>query len=128
MKEGIPEAAQKIIDGPNFAHVATLMPDGSPHVTPVWIDREGSFLRVNTTEGRVKYRNVLRDHRVAISVADQENPYEKVIIRGRVVEVTGEGADEHIDQLSRKYTGAGFERIPGQRRVIIKIEPTRISR
>ncbi len=125
--EGLSERALRIIEGRNFAHLATLMPDGSPHVTPVWIDREEEVLLVNTAEGRVKHRNVLRDPRVAISITDQEDPYESVILRGRVVEVTGEGAEEHIDHLSWKYTGRSFQRIPGQKRVIIRIELTSVS-
>ncbi len=116
-----------IIEGRNFAHLATLLPDGSPHVTPVWIDREGDILLVNTAEGRVKHRNIQREPRVAISVYDQENPYDKVLIRGRVIEVTEEGAEEHIDELARKYTGRDFQRVPGQKRVIIKIQPERVS-
>ncbi len=127
MSSRLSEKALAIIEGRNFAHLATLLPDGSPHVTPVWIDREGDILLVNTAEGRVKHRNIQREPRVAISVYDQENPYDKVLIRGRVIEVTEEGAEEHIDELARKYTGRDFQRVPGQKRVIIKIQPERVS-
>ncbi|MFQ5870692.1 MAG: PPOX class F420-dependent oxidoreductase [Candidatus Geothermarchaeales archaeon] len=121
------EKASELIEGRNFAHLATLMADGSPQVTPVWIDHDGDIIRVNTAKGRVKLRNVLRDPRVAISIANQGDPYDRVVIRGRVVEVTEEGAKDHIDQLSRKYTGADFQKPPGQKRVIIKIRPEHVT-
>lgn len=124
----LPRSARAIVDAPNFAHLATLMPDGSPQVTPVWIDRQGEELLVNTAIGRVKHRNVLRDPRVALSVTVEEDPYERVVIRGRVTQVTTQGADEHIDRLSRKYTGRNFPRVPGQVRVILRIEPEGVSR
>jgi len=118
-----------LIDGKNFGYLATTMPDGSPHVTPVWVDHEGDIILVNTAQGRVKQRNITRDPRVAISIADQNNPYDKIVIRGRVVSQTTQGADEHIDKLAKKYTGADKYqwRGPGEKRIIIKIEPARIS-
>lgn len=121
--------AIKLIEGKNFGYLATTMPDGSPHVTPVWVDREDDIILVNTAEGRVKQRNVSRDPRVAISIADQNNLYDKIVVRGRVVSQTTEGADEHIDRLAKKYTGADKYtwRGPGEKRIIIKIEPGRIS-
>ena len=97
--------AIKLIEEKNFAHFASIMPDGSPHVTPVWVDREGDTILVNTAEGRVKQRNVTRDPRVAISIADQNNPYEKVVIYGLVKEQTVKGADDRIDKLAKKYFG-----------------------
>jgi PPOX class probable F420-dependent enzyme len=119
----------RLIEGKNFAHLATLMPDGSPHVTPVWVDHEGDVILVNTAVGRVKQKNAAKDPRVAISIIKQENPYEKVIIRGRVVAQTFEGAEAHIDKLAKKYTGAPkYQRSrPNEKRVIIKIEPMRIT-
>ncbi len=116
-----------MIDGKNFANVATLMRDGSPQVTPVWIDRDGELVLFNTAEGRVKHRNLRRDPHVALSIYDQNNPYEHVTIRGHVVEMTNTGADEHIDRLSLKYAGRKFTHRPGEKRVIIKIKPERIS-
>lgn len=118
----------RLIEGKNFAHLATLMPDGSPHVTPVWIDHEGDVILVNTAAGRVKQRNVAKDHRVAISIANQENPYEKILIHGRVIAQTFEGADAHIDKLAKKYTGAPkYQRSrPNEKRIIIKIEPLKL--
>jgi PPOX class probable F420-dependent enzyme len=80
--------AVKLIEGKNFAFLATIMPDGAPHVAPVWIDREGDTILVNTTIGRVKQRNVTTEPRVALSVADQNNMYDKIVIRGRVTSDT----------------------------------------
>jgi PPOX class probable F420-dependent enzyme len=121
--------AVKLIEGKNFAHIATLMPDGSPQVSPVWIDHEDNRILVNTAEGRVKQKNLTRDPRVAISIADQSNPYDKVLIRGRVLSQTLQGADAHIDKLAKKYIGKDRYpwRAPGEKRIIIRIEPNRIS-
>lgn len=123
------EAARTLLEGQNFGHLATLMPDGSPQVTPVWVDHDGTHVLVNTAEGRVKLRNVRRDPRVAISIANQQNPYQMVTIRGRVVEVTHEGAEEHIDKMAKKYLGQDMYpyRRPGERRVILKIAPEHIA-
>lgn len=120
--------AVKLIEGKNFAHLASLMPDGSPHVTPMWVDHEGDLVLMNTAEGRVKLRNIRRDPRVMISIADQNNPYDRVIIQGRVATQTNEGADEHIDRLAKKYTGANKyqKNQPDEKRVIVKIQPIRI--
>jgi len=118
----------RLIEGVNFAYLATLMPDGSPQVSPVWIDREGDVILVNTAAGRVKQKNTARDKRVAISISNHDSPYEKVIIRGRVIAQTFEGAETHIDKLAFKYTGAKkYQRSsPDEKRIIIKIEPFRI--
>jgi PPOX class probable F420-dependent enzyme len=120
--------AIRLIEGKNFAHLATIMPDGSPQVSPVWIDREGDVILVNTAVGRVKQKNSARDPRVAISVVNQENPYEKVIIRGRVIAQTFEGAEAHIDKLAKKYTGAiKYQRSrPDEKRIMFRIEPLKI--
>jgi PPOX class probable F420-dependent enzyme len=125
----IPESAKKIIRGKNFANLATVMPDGSPQVTPVWVDLEDNTILVNTAEGRIKYRNLKQNPKVAISIFEQSNPYNKVLIRGRAIEITSKGADEHIDKLSMKYTGNPKYpyRQPGEKRVIIRIEPLRVS-
>lgn len=125
MAAQLPEAAQKLFREPNFAHLATIMPDGSPQVTPVWVDIDEKFILVNTAEGRQKPRNIRRDPRVAIDVVSRDDPYRMVTIRGRVVEVTGEGADDHIDKLAKKYLGQDKYpfRAPGEQRVILKIEP-----
>jgi PPOX class probable F420-dependent enzyme len=120
--------AVRLIDGKNFAFLATIMADGAPHVAPVWIDREGDAILVNTAMGRMKQRNATREPRVALSIADENNMYDKIVIHGRVVSQTLEGADAHIDKLARKYIGK--EKYPwrtsGEKRVIFKIEPTRV--
>lgn len=120
--------ASRLIEGKNFAHLATLMPDGSPQVTPVWIDHEGDVVLVNTAVGRVKQKNTARDRRVAVSITNQNNPYEKIIIRGRVLAQSFEGAEAHIDKLAKKYTGADkYQRSsPDEKRIIIKIEPVKL--
>src|SRR3989442_7132767 len=97
--------AKSLIDGKNFAVLATLMRDGSPQASPVWIDREGDVILVNTAEERVKTRNLTRDPRIALSISDQSDPYHKVVIRGRVIEMTKKGAEDHIDKMSLKYYG-----------------------
>ena len=121
--------ASKLIEGKNFAFIGTIMPDGSPHVTPVWIDHDGDTILVNTSMGRRKQMNVTRDSRVAISVADQNNMYDKIVIRGHVISQILEGADTHIDKLAKKYIGKDKYpwRAPDEKRVILKIEPTHIS-
>jgi PPOX class probable F420-dependent enzyme len=121
------ETARKKLTEPNFAAFATIMEDGSPHVNPVWIDVDDGHILVNTAAGRVKERNVRRDPRVAITVPDKDNQYEKVDIRGRVVDfVTGEEADRHIDKLAKKYLGQDTYpyRNETEQRVILRIEPT----
>ena len=114
----------------SFANVATLMKDGGPQVTPVWVDYDGEYILINTSKGRQKMNNIIRDPRVALSIQDLDNPYRKLIVRGRVVEETEHGADEHIDKLAKKYTGADTyqNRTPGMVRMILKIKPEHVSR
>jgi PPOX class probable F420-dependent enzyme len=121
--------AIRLIDARNIAHLATLMPDGAPQVTPVWVDHEGDLILVNTAVGRVKQRNCARDGRVAISIASQVDPYDKIIIRGRVVAQTTHGAEAHIDKLAKKYTGAAkYQKSrPDEKRIIITIEPITVA-
>lgn len=122
---GLTERARELLTGTNFAFIAELMPDGSPHVSPVWIDVEGDLILVNTAKGRHKEANLRRDPHVAISISPEDNPYEHVDIRGRVVQIReGEGAVADIDRLGRKYKG--WERYPlgkGEQRVTYLIEP-----
>ena len=129
MPATLSEEVRKLFLEPNFAHLATLMPDGSPQVTPVWVDLEDGRILINTAEGRAKPRNVRRDPRVAISVAKQDNPYTAASVRGRVVEMRHEGADQLIDKLAKKYIGQDRYpwRRPGEQRVIMVIEPEHIS-
>lgn len=118
-----------LIDGKNFASVATLMEDGSPQVAPLWIDRQGDIILLNTTQSRQRTRNLRRDGRVAITIFDQENPYSNVSIRGRVVGITEEGAEEHIDKMGMKYLGKLYpydDRTPKDPRILIRVEAERI--
>lgn len=112
-----------------FAHLATLQPDGTPQVTPVWFDLDGGLVRVNTAAGRVKHRNMLRNPQVALAISDPANPYRYVQVRGRIVRSTEEGADAHIDRLAKKYMGVDtypFRR-PGEQRVLFYVEPVSVS-
>ncbi len=124
------EKARRLIEEPNFGFVATVMEDGSPQVSPVWVDLENGHVVFNTAIGRVKEKNMRRDPRVSISIANRENQYEKVDIRGRVVDfVEGEEADRHIDKMAQKYIGEEKYpwKAPGEQRVIVKIAPERVS-
>ena len=112
----------EMIDERNFAHLATSMADGSPHVSPVWIDHEGDLLLVNTVPGRVKQKNVSRDPRVAVSILQEKNPYKHLFIRGRVIEQTQEGALDHINRLARKYLEKDYP-WDDRNRIILKIRP-----
>jgi PPOX class probable F420-dependent enzyme len=128
MHDVINARARRLLEAANIAALATLMPDGAPHVTPVWIDVDESTLLVNSAEGRVKVRNLERDPRVGLSVIDHQNPFTAVSIRGRVREITMAGADEHIDALASKYLGEARYpwRQPGERRVLIRIDPLHV--
>lgn len=123
------EKQRTLFEEPNFAHLATVRRDGSPHVAPVWVDVRDGTIIVNTARGRVKERNVEHDRRVALSVTDRKNPYRMVSLTGRVTRATEEGADEHIDVLAKKYLGKDRypNRAPNERRVILEIEPESIS-
>lgn len=122
------EPVSRLLQGKNFGYIATLMPDGSPQVTPIWIDTDGEHVLVNTAIGRLKDENVMRDPRVAVAVFDQSNPYNMVTIRGKVVERTTNGAEEHIDKMAKKYLGLDKYpgRAPGEKRVLLKIKPDKI--
>lgn len=124
------EKAQELIDEPNFGYLATVNSDGSPQVSPVWVDRRDANIVINTATGRAKERNMQREPRVAISIANRENQYEKVDIRGRVVDrIGGEEADRHIDLMAQKYMGQDTYpwRQPGEERVLYVIEPERVD-
>jgi PPOX class probable F420-dependent enzyme len=125
----ITEPIAKLIEGKNFAFISTLMKDGSPQVTPTWIDIENrNILLINTAEGRLKHKNISRDPRVAISVIEHNNPYHMVAIRGRVVEQTNANADANIDKLAKKYLGVEKYpfRSPGEKRILLKIRPEKV--
>jgi PPOX class probable F420-dependent enzyme len=112
-----------------FAGLATIMPDGTPQVTPVWFDYHGGRVRVNTAKGRVKARNLKPGAAVALSIMDPDNPYRYVQIRGRVANATETGADAHIDSLAKKYLGKDQYpyRRPGEVRIMYEIEPVSVS-
>lgn len=121
----LPEGARKLLEQPNLAHFITLMKDGSPQVTPLWIDHDGENILVNTAEGRQKPKNLRRDPRVAVSVVAQDNPYHTLQVRGRVKDwKTGEEAWQHIDKMANKYMGgANYPRREGEERILLVIEP-----
>ena len=125
----IPDPFRDLLTKKAFASLATVMADGSPQVTPVWFDFDGTHVRVNSAKGRVKDRNMRRNGRVALAILDPDNPYRHMAIRGRVEEITEAGADAHIDSLSKKYLGK--DRYPNRRpdevRVIYRIRPERVS-
>jgi PPOX class probable F420-dependent enzyme len=126
MPARIPEAAFHLFDGRNFAHLVTLMGDGSPQVSPVWVGRDGDHtVVVNTAKGRVKHRNILGDPRVALSIHDQDNPYEYVQVRGRAT-LSDEDALAHADELARRYFGRDFP-TRDEERVIIRITPDAVD-
>ncbi len=121
----IPENYRDLAEKKAFAQLATLMPDGSPQVSPVWFEFDGNHILINSAKGRVKDRNIRRDPRVGIDIVDPDNPYRHLSIRGRVVDITENGADEHIDKLAKKYLGKDKYpfRTPTEVRVLYRIEP-----
>jgi PPOX class probable F420-dependent enzyme len=129
MAEVIPEKYRDLFDKKAFAHLATLMPDGTPQVTPVWVDYDGKHVLVNSARGRQKDKNMERNPEVSLSIQDPDNPYRYLEVRGRVTEITEEGAEEHIDKMAKKYMGKDKYpgRTPGEVRVLYKIEPRRTS-
>ncbi len=115
----------KLLEGKNLVFIATTMKDGSPQVSPVWADLEDGYIMVNTAEGRVKHKNVLRDPRVAVSVVDKNNPLDMTAIRGKVEEIIPDYDYVHANKLTKKYIGKDtypFRR-PGEKRIIFKIKP-----
>lgn len=129
MTEKIPDAFKEVLNKRGFAHLATLMKDGSPQVTPVWYDFDGTHIRINSAKGRLKDKNMRRDKQVALSIQDPDNPYRYLAIRGNIDEITEDGADAHIDALAKKYLDKDRYpfRAPGEVRVIYKIRPDKVS-
>ena len=128
LKEMTPEV-EKLFKDKNFAFFATAMKDCSPQVTPVWVDYDQGNILINTAEGRTKVQNVSRNPKVALSVTDSTNPYTMVAVRGRIVESTSQGADEHIDKMAKKYLGADKYpfRAPGEKRILLKMRPEYVT-
>ena len=120
--------AEELLKAKNFCNVSTIRPDGTVHGVPVWVDVQDGRPVLNTAEGRAWPRNLERDPRVTLTVANMENPYEYLEVRGRVAERTHDGADEHIDALAKKYLDQDSYpyRQPGEQRVIIRVEPERV--
>ena len=124
----IPEKTRDLFEKPIVCALATLMADGQPQVTPVWCDYDGQYVRINTARGRQKDRNMTKRAKVTVLLIDPQNAYHWVEVRGHIVEVTENGAREHIDQLARKYTGKNYVyQQPDQVRVMYKIEPDKVN-
>lgn len=127
MAQAIPENFLDLFEKKAFAHLATLMPDGTPQVSPVWVDYDGQYILINSARGRAKDRNMEERPTVAMDITDPDNSYRYLGIRGKVVEITEEGGYEHICKLSQKYRGnPNYPRNPGEVRVIYKIEPEKV--
>jgi PPOX class probable F420-dependent enzyme len=125
----IPDAFKDLFTKKAFGSLVTLAADGAPQVTPVWVDYDGTHVIVNTARGRVKDRHMQADPRVAIAILDPDNPYRYLQVQGRVVEMTEEGADAHINRMAKKYLDKDVYpfRAPGEVRVIARIEPTGVE-
>lgn len=127
----MPELSNELksfLEEAHLAHFVTLMKSGAPQVTPVWVDHDGTHVLINTAEGRQKPLNLARDKRVALSVATEEAPYRYVTIRGKVVEVTTDGAWDHICKMNQKYNGnPDYPKREGETRIILKVLPDKIT-
>lgn len=125
----IPEKYADLFNKKAFASLATVLPSGQPQVTPVWVDYDGRYVLVNSALGRKKDKNIRSNPNVSLAIIDPDNPYRYVEIRGRVAEITQDGADQHIDKMAKKYLGQDKYpgRAPGEVRVLYKIEPEHFS-
>lgn len=130
MPSALSPEVKQLIDRPNFAHLATLMSDGSPQSVPVWVGREGEHIIVCTGEGSLKAKNTRRDPRVALSIVDFRNPYEEVQIRGRVIERRPDSDFKTMDKVSHKYTGKqfSFRQPEGRVALVIEVEKARYTK
>jgi len=122
---GLTDKAKRLLSEPNIVHLATVMPDGSPQVSPIWAHVEDGVIEFNTAAGRVKEQNMRRDPRVAFSVVNRDDPYERACVRGRVAErVGGDEARAHIDKMAKKYLGSEtYPWYKGETRIIVRVEP-----
>jgi len=129
MTATIPESFKDLFNKVAFANLGTVMPDGSPQVTPVWCNFDGTNIWINSAKGRVKDKNMRRNKKVALSIQDPDNAYRHLSLQGEVVEITEQGADDHIDTLAKKYLGKDKYpfRAPGEVRVIYKIRPEQVT-
>ncbi len=124
----IPPSHRDLLERPVLAVLATIMPDGTPQASPVWVDYHEGYIRFNSAKGRQKDRNVRARPFVSLVLVDPDNPYRYLEIRGRVIKITEEGAREHIDALAGKYTGQPrfTPQNPDEVRVMYYVEPTRV--
>ena len=122
------EDLARLFQSRNLAFISTLTKDGSPHITPVWAEMVEDLILINTFETSAKNKHIINDKRVAISIVEQNNPFNMVSIQGRVIEQTTEGADDHLKKLARRYLGIGkyYYRKPNHNRIIIKIQPEKV--
>jgi PPOX class probable F420-dependent enzyme len=129
MPDTLSDKARQLVARPVLASLTTLNADGSPQVTPLWVELDGDDLLFNTAEGRIKARNLHRDPRVAVSVLDPDDPYNVVAFQGKVVDITTEGADAHIDSLAKKYLGVDTypNRREGEVRIKVRVHPDRVA-
>jgi PPOX class probable F420-dependent enzyme len=129
MANELTDPQKAFLDEKHYGFVTTLLPDGSPQTTVVWVDHDGENVIFNTARGRLKTRNLERDPRVSVAVIDPANPFQKsLVVRGRA-ELVDEGADDHIDRLTVKYLGQDrypFRR-PGEQRVTVRVIPDKVS-
>ncbi len=128
MAEAIEGRVAELLEGRNFVHVGTVRQNGKPHIVPVWVDHEDGKVVLNSAEGRAWPANLRRNGNAVLNVINNENPYEYVEIRGRIVEDTHEGAKEHIDSLAKKYIGKDeYPWLqPGEQRIKFLVEPERV--
>jgi PPOX class probable F420-dependent enzyme len=129
MPDTLSDKARQLVARPVLASLTTLNADGSPQITPLWIDLDGDDLLFNTAEGRIKARNLHHDPRVAVSVIDPDDPYNVLAVQGTVVDITTDGADQHIDSLAKKYLGV--DTYPNHRkdevRIKVRVHPDRVA-
>ncbi|MEV4760947.1 PPOX class F420-dependent oxidoreductase [Micromonospora sp. NPDC049559] len=125
----LPDGLLALLNQPSICYVSTLMPDGSPQLTQTWVDTDGRNILINTVQGFQKVRNMRRDPRVAVTVADASSPHRYYSVRGRVRDITAEGGAEHIEKLSQRYLGGPYPWFGGRdkTRLIVTIEPERVT-
>jgi PPOX class probable F420-dependent enzyme len=122
---GLPERAQELIDGPNFATVSTIQPDGAPQASVVWVKRDGDEVLYSTVKHRRKHKNLLADPRTSLVIFEAANPYEYLEIRGTAT-ITDDPDGALIEELALKYTGESFQDAPGTQRVIVRVSPSHV--
>jgi PPOX class probable F420-dependent enzyme len=121
----LPERAQELIDGPNFATVSTIQPDGAPQASVVWVKRDGDDVLYSTVKHRRKYKNLVADPRTSLVIFEAANPYEYLEIRGTAT-ITDDPDGTLIEELALKYTGEHFQDAPGNQRVIVRVSPAHV--